>query len=184
MTERRSSSRARLFIPLIGGLLTVSSATAQEQLFCSAGDIEDALSGLECVADGAYISPESVIEGIADRCAEALTERGCRRCFKKGRGKIVGALKGLAKLGIIDRSLAADIKDALKEGEEDVCADPGEDNPSDGDDNAPPPNPENPPAPENPGDGAPPPEFTPPPLPDGFPFDPPFSSEKLGRGGR
>lgn len=176
MNDRRSVSRALFLAPLFGGLLVVSTAVAQDQFSCSASEVDDALSGLECVADGVYIAPETVVDALAERCGEALTERGCRRCFKKGRGKIVGAFKALAKLRLIDRSVAADIKDALNESEDEVCSDPGEDIPAEDEDDAPPPNSENPPAPENPGSGEQ--------LPDRFSFDPQFPNFNWGGGGR
>lgn len=178
MIDRRRLFSSHLFFSILGVALVSSTVLAQEQVSCSASEIDDALSGLECVAEGVFISPESAVELLAERCGEAPNERACRRCFKKGRGKFVGAFKALAKLGLIDRELAQSIKDTLNESEEEVCADPIGEPPPEDDTGA------QPPTPEDPGYGQPPPEMTPPPLPDGFPFEIPFPFGNRGRGER
>jgi len=158
----------RLFVAavvcLIGG---APSAFAQDDPFCSASEVSDALDQLACVADGAYLSPESGADAAADRCGDAPTEGACRSCFRKVRAKLQVALRQLIRLDMVERAIMPRLKASLAQSADDICSDIGVEPPFD-DGGGPPPNSEDP--------GFTPDPWPTPPAADGFGYGNPFGN--------
>jgi hypothetical protein len=130
---------AQLFLTLLTilgvTLVTPLVTLAQEDFICSADQIESALDDLECIADGAFISTESAVTAIVERCSDLPTERACRRCFKRAQSKLVPALKTLSKLSLVERGIVGAIKASLGDEVEAACSETEDELPPDGDQN-------------------------------------------------
>jgi hypothetical protein len=113
------------------------TAVAQEDLMCAPEEIETALGDLECVAEGIFLSAESALDAIAERCEDAPSEKACRKCFRKVHGRLNSALKALGKLGLLERSVMRTIKESLAERAEETCAEDIDDSPTEGEDDPP-----------------------------------------------
>lgn len=135
MTDRRSPLTS-LIIPqrylcalvaLAGALYTAQS---QAQEICSEADVQTALSGLPCVADGVYLSPDAIASRISDQCGEAETIERCERCFKKSLKKTLKLFKDLSRGGLIERGWIDSLRAAIEDTSDETCSaiqDPADD---------------------------------------------------------
>jgi hypothetical protein len=117
--------KTRLF--LLGALSAAAilfqcpATDAHAQEVCSADEVSDALNGLSCYADGAYVSPESVALAVSDLCYDDYSEASCYACFARARRKLYPTLKTLIKIGLVDPSSLRDYRNALADAEDETC---------------------------------------------------------------
>jgi len=95
---------------------------AHSQEICSTEEVQTALSQLSCVADGVYLSPEEIAARIDERCGDAVTEEGCRRCFRKGLKKTGKAFKELIRSGLVTRGGFDALRSAVGAAAEETCS--------------------------------------------------------------
>jgi hypothetical protein len=103
-------------------LWTPTVSAQDDDIFCSGDDIAEALDGLECSADGVYLSPEVAADEASYRCGEAASERACRTCFNKTRAKLQVAFRALSKAGLLDRSAVKRLRSTFAQVSEEICA--------------------------------------------------------------
>ena len=111
---------------LLISTLTAIAATccplgAHAQEVCSVDEVSEALNGLYCYADGAYVSPESVAISVSNLCYDAYSPEDCSACFARARRKLYPTLKTLIKVGLVDRLTLRDYRDALVDAEDETC---------------------------------------------------------------
>lgn len=150
------------FVFAIAVTLSPHISVAQDDFVCAPEEIEEALSDLECIAEGVFLSAESAVDALAERCSAAPSEKVCRKCLRKAQSRLNTALKSLRKLGLMDGAFIGAVKELISERAEDICNPeeeeelPGDDDslapPNNEDQNTPPPFP-------NFGDLPPPPAF-------------------------
>lgn len=107
-----------LLFPL---LPLVENAAAQTAPQCSLEDISAALNALPCETQGAFVSIESLIQGVTEICEPTPTEESCLKCFRRSRDKINQSIKTLIKLALLPPSTLSDFRYALREAEASVC---------------------------------------------------------------
>lgn len=111
------------------GVLSVASHTqmARAQDICSVDDVDTALSQMSCIADGVYVSPADLADTAADRCGDAASELGCRRCFKKSFKRLTKGFKELVRSGLVERGWIISVRAAFMNAQDDVCAEISDD---------------------------------------------------------
>lgn len=103
---------------LILGLgLLICSPNAQAQEACFADDIQAAIDSAaadgDCVADGAYLSADSVLAVIEDKCfPDGDPVARCKPCLARMAAKFIPGLNALRKANL----LPSDIVDAVRAG--------------------------------------------------------------------
>lgn len=102
---------------LVVGLPLV--AVAQES--CSTDDVTAALDELPCVADGSYLSVQTGVDAVVERCADFTTEQSCRRCFRRVSAKLLVAINALGRVGLARQRMGADLRAELRSAENDTC---------------------------------------------------------------
>jgi hypothetical protein len=110
------------------GVLSVAShaQVARAQEICSLDDVDTTLSQMSCVADGVYISPADLAATAADRCGDAASEIGCRRCFKKSFKRLTKGFKELVRSGLVERGWILSVRAAFLNAQDDVCSEIGD----------------------------------------------------------
>lgn len=92
---------------------------AQES--CTTDDVNAALDQLSCVVDGSYISVQSAVDSVVERCADFTSEQSCRRCFRRTSAKVLPAFKALGRADLVARNLWRDLRAELRFAEDDTC---------------------------------------------------------------
>lgn len=113
-----------LFACLSLALFACSPLTARAQSGeqCSLDQISAALNSLPCEAVGAFVSTESIVEGVVNLCEYAPSEESCHRCFRRAREKVVPSMKTLVKLRVLSPSILRDLRDELLWAEDESCS--------------------------------------------------------------
>jgi hypothetical protein len=121
MSSKINSTPSRFLLGILCAANLGISSAASAQETCSLDEVATALDALDCIPDGVYLSVETAVDSIVDRCGDAETVSTCRRCFRRAASRLHPAFKALARAGLFDRSLATGLRAALRAAEDDTC---------------------------------------------------------------
>lgn len=107
--------RSLIMIAVFSSFCTAAVVKAQDS--CDSSDvdaaIEQAASDNSCVADGTYISSQSLVDNLVELCISKGLGKKCRRCLEQGRNDLISALRNLARLGSFSAEAIPDVREAL-----------------------------------------------------------------------
>lgn len=92
---------------------------------CGSEDLQSAIDSFaeenSCEVDGSFISAQSLVDNLLEKCLGKGAGKRCRRCLEVSKGDLLGSMKKLARLGAFSSDDVAAAKAALSAAKSD-CA--------------------------------------------------------------